>query len=510
MNPVHILLRCITLLFRESQLKNSYSNSQGLVLEILEVVLPPAVNVGIVDTQREIIVGLRNILKTMVSQSDNRQYIMTDLLQKVRSLTVHDDKLYVLLKEGIEPELKDDEALTFCLSIRTDLGHYIRDLKAIKLVNEANKEMRKFSNDTSIDITDITAKLINELEPYAQRKKEKDPAIVGQISITDIEKSMLEFDTARDLNTDEGILRTGWQGLNRMLQGGIRRGYECVIGALQHNYKTGFTKQLFIQLARYNKPYMLDPSKKPLLLSISFEDSLALNLPFVFKILWENIYDEPAPLDRDSRFMAEFINKELSVNGYEVVFMHVNPSLWTYRDIQNIVLEYESKGYEIHALLLDYLALVPTTGCNTHGPTGSDIRDMYRRLRNFVSSKKIALITPHQLSTEAKMLVRNGLEETFVQEIANKGYYDGCRTIDQEVDLEIYIHIVIFNSKSWLTIQRGKHRLTVVTPEEHKYIVLPFEEIGNLREDIGKSETTRKKVGGNPIHSNEEKPFYDF
>ena len=107
------------------------------------------------------------------------------------------------------------------------------------------------------------------------------------------------------------------------------------------------------------------------------------------------------------------------------------------------------------------------------------------------------------------MLVRNGLEDTFVQEIAHKGYYDGCKTIDQEVDLEIYIHIVKFNTRSWLTVQRGKHRLPKPTPDENNYFALLFEDIGNLREDINGEDTTRKKVGGNPVGSNKASPFWE-
>lgn len=107
------------------------------------------------------------------------------------------------------------------------------------------------------------------------------------------------------------------------------------------------------------------------------------------------------------------------------------------------------------------------------------------------------------------MLVRNGLEDTFVKEIANKGYYDGCKTIDQEVDLELYIHIVKFNSRSWLTVQRGKHRLTKPTPDENNYIALPFEDIGNIRDDINGPDTSRKKPGGNPVGSNQSTPFWE-
>lgn len=507
MDNEQILLRCITLLFRESQLDTSFGGSQGLVTEVLATIQAPEMSAGLVDTKKDIITGLKFICTKMAAQEGDK-FEATDVLQKVRSVTVHDEHLFTILKEGIEGELTQESITSFCLTIRKELGQHIRDEKAKEIVREAAKKMRKLEDGASV--TELVAGLMSEIEPYANTVKEKDPAVVGAFSIKDLAQSAQQFSDAKELNDEAGIMRTGHQGINRMLSGGFRRGYEVVVGALQHNYKTGFTKQLFCEIPRYNKPYMIDEKRKPLIISISFEDPLALNMPFVFKVIWENKYHEPAPQDKTSQEMAEFVNEEMGVNGYDVVFMHVNPTMWTYRDIQNTVLHYESLGYEIHCLLLDYLAMVPTTGCNNMGPIGSDIRDMYRRLRNFCSARKITLITPHQLSTEAKMLIRNGLEDTFVQEIANKGYYDSCKTIDQEVDLELYIHKVMFNGRAWLTVQRGKHRLTVQTPEEYKYCVLLFEDIGNIREDANGVDTTRAKIGSNPIGSKDGKQFWEF
>lgn len=106
------------------------------------------------------------------------------------------------------------------------------------------------------------------------------------------------------------------------------------------------------------------------------------------------------------------------------------------------------------------------------------------------------------------MLIRQGNEESFVRDIANKGYYDSCKTIDQEVDLELYIHIVKADGKSWLTVQRGKHRLIQQTKEEYKYTVLPFEDIGDIRDDVNGADTSRKKPAG--PQEGQAPGFWDF
>lgn len=108
------------------------------------------------------------------------------------------------------------------------------------------------------------------------------------------------------------------------------------------------------------------------------------------------------------------------------------------------------------------------------------------------------------------MLVRQGVN-SFVQEIANKGYYDGCRTIDQEVDIEISIHIEkIPNKGSFLTCQRGKHRTVIrQTPMEHLYTVLPFNDVGGIRDDILLADSSMKSTGSKSMASGGDE-WYDL
>jgi archaellum biogenesis ATPase FlaH len=332
---------------------------------------------------------------------------------------------------------------------------------------------------------------------------------VDEIDLDNVEEVAQVFKEVKDNASGLGLLKTGYQALNRMLNGGFRRGEEVVIGALQHKYKTGFTLSLFKQIALYNEPYMIDPTKKPLLVRISFEDSAALNTQFLYTSLYENKMRQKADLSvLTETQMAQYVKDELTINGYAIKVLKIDPTQYSYRDICNKLLEYESQGYEIHLCMLDYLTMVPTTGC-LQGALGQDVRDMYRRMRNFCEPRKIALITPHQLSTEAKMKIRDGATN-FVQQLVDGGFYDKCKTVDNEVDLELFIHIEKVNGRSYLTIQRGKHRSSPQTPMEYQYCVLPFEDIGGILDDINGPDTSRKKVGAGPSGSAEETPFWDF
>ena len=105
-------------------------------------------------------------------------------------------------------------------------------------------------------------------------------------------------------------------------------------------------------------------------------------------------------------------------------------------------------------------------------------------------------MTPFQLSTEAKQLLRNGVpEHNFVNEIAEKGYYDGCKTVDQELDLEIYVHVFTYKRKKYLAVRRGKHRLPTVISEEDLYFMLRFPALNiPVLEDVNGDDTSFTKL----------------
>lgn len=507
MNDKLLLVKGITLLYRESQLGGPNENSSVLVREIISKIKLPEVSLDM-SHNREILSNLQRTALVMCEEPANHEYDKLDMLQRLKVDCLDDAELYSAFESGIGMSLDENDLKRACINIRRSLISHQKEERATELINKAAYQL-KFDR-ASVDIRQLTDQVVQELELLSlSADDERHPAIVCEVDFNDLDQLDNVFAEVQAADNGEGIMRTGFQGLNRMLDGGFRRGEEVVIGALQHKYKSGFSLSLFKQIAMYNKPYMLDPTKKPLLVHMSFENSVELNTQFMYASIFENATGQAAVLTGKShRELSAYVNQELTVNGYHIKMMRVDPTQYSYKDICNKILQYEAEGYEIHVLMLDYLAMVPTTGC-TQGAMGQDVRDLYRRMRNFTEPRKITLITPHQLSTEAKMQIREGRQD-FVKTLVGGGYYDKCKTVDNEVDVELFIHIEIVNGVSYLTIQRGKHRKATITPLEHHYCVLQFHEIGGLRDDINGPDSTRKKVGGGVIGSADETPFWDF
>ncbi|EKD89694.1 MAG: hypothetical protein ACD_33C00005G0009 [uncultured bacterium] len=441
---------------------------------------------------------------------DKEEVAKEVIVQRLSIVLENDDKLYKITKEAIEVEYDDSTSKRIITSLVKLLNNYYKESLAIDLINRINYEV-KFNRNKITNFSDYLKNAITQLEPLANSISTiKDPGMISEVDFENPDNLNLIFDEVKSINNNTGIYTTGWQGLNTMLQGGIRRGELITVGALQHKYKTGFTLSLFMQIARLNKPIVLPNSqdKKPLMLRISFEDSLTNNLQFMYQYLKQ--HDDPnfdiKMLDTlNTSDMSSYCVGKLTSTGFHIKMMRVDPSQWTYLNIVNKIIELEAQGFEVHILMLDYISLLPTTGCST-GPMGFDKKDLLRRVRNFCSARNIAVITPLQLSSEAKMLLRNGVpEQQLVNDVAEKGYYDGTKSIDQDIDCELFIHLFNYKKRKYLAIRRGKHRLPTVIDDSDKYMLLRFPGLNiPILEDIDKPISSFKTLPREAEDSNKD------
>ena len=480
-----LLVKSITLLYRESQLVHKTDNSADMVRTVIEAIPVPEIGIGI-HTEREIISCLRETVIEMCANSIDYEYDRAILLQHLKLNCQDDEKLFSIIEEGIDHTLPESQLKRTIVNLRKSISNHFKEQKISEILSKASYSF-KHHRDKIKDIGDFINSLVAQLEPLQMTTNMKDPAIVSDIDLGDDKAVQSVFAEVKNANDSNGIMKLGWQDLNEMTQGGFRRGETIMIGALQHKYKTGFTLSLFKQIALYNKPHMLQEGKKPLLLRISFEDDLNLNLQFLYQNLKYDETKQPVSIrDVSIEEMSRYVRERLQVNGYHIKMLRVDPTQWTYKHICNKIIELEAAGYELHLVACDYLFMLPTTGCVVSGPMGSDKRDMLRRMRNFCSAKKITFVTPVQLSSEARQLIRNGMpEERFVKEISEKGFFDGSRSLAQEVDLEMYIHVAKHNKETYLTVQRGKHRVPSIIDDEKKYFLLKFPKSMPISDDVG-------------------------
>ena len=486
-----LLVKVITLLFRESQNPDKTENSAELVKQVLSDLKLPEATLD-TDKGRDVLVSLRTTAVWMANNPLHHEYERTELLQRIRVNVDGDDRLLEAIMEGFE-DIKDmDVVKKIALQLNQQLKAYIKQNEVINIVKSASHKL--LFNPEEVDWSNFVSDFISQLESFSTINDDKVDSELESVDFDNVDNLIQMLNKAAEEISTGGVMKTGIQALNRMFgdHEGFLRGESWVIGALQHNFKSGFLMTILKGLVTYNKPLMLDEKKKPLILFITLENSITQNLLWLYQSFKEGETGEYCDIKNISiEEAAKYVNEKFTANGYYVKMRRFNPTEFSYRDLFNVLNQYEAEGYEIHALLIDYLNMMTKTGC-VKDTTGGDVRDLFRRVRNYTNPRKILTITPHQLSSEAKNIVRQGVDG-FVKEIANKGYYDSCRLIDQEVDGEIYIHIESHDKRPYLTVQRGKHRKVKVTDQEHLYFILPFQEIGAIVDDYSGRDLSMKK-----------------
>ena len=503
MNNKLLIIKAITLLYRLTTLTDKLERPIQLLIDVTNAVKTPDMDLT-VDRETRMMSQLKAITIEMIYASAEVSYSIHDLLQRIQIVCEPDPILFEAFRDNILLELSQEDIKKECINIISMFRRYFKEKECKEVINKY-AAIAKFKPEEIGDLGKFIQQMMTDLEPYRVIGEEVKPYKISSINFDDTESVVNAFrDVQKAKMVGGSMFRTGLQKINTFLDGGIRRGETILIGALQHNNKSGFTRQLFRNVCMLNTPVVDTPGKKPAVVFNSLEDSAEVLFEKLYRVMREQETKQACTADMvrntSPEMMAEYVIRKLRQTGWHVIIECFNPSDMTYLDLQNEILELEAKGYEVQAWFVDYLSLIPTKGC-IQGPHGVDLRDLFRRMRNFTAAKKIAFITPHQLSTEAKMLVREDTMD-FVKQIANGGYYSGSRQIDQEVDTEIMMHIEKFDMgsyvQSYMTFQRGKHRGGEIIPEKDKYCVYPFANIGELPDDVDGECRAVAKVGAVP------------
>lgn len=487
MNKIDILITCIVLLFREREItKDGTYDSRNLVKSILAVTKPKRKELLDSDfnNPENPLMELLNRMIANPEAYDDKLNLLGELKVIFRTNTLYYDTAH----DQLAAEMTDGGMKRSVTSMVNKITQYYKSATAIQKLNLLTYNLN--NGNIKKSVPDDILEILPELESLCNKTSTKDAGILNTVQLSSKDDMDNIVKNLKATKGEEGLLKTGWVQLNNMMQGGFRLGQMGTINSLQHNYKSGFVKSVFMQVARYNKPILKDIKKKPALVYLSFEDETIDTLEFMYTYLYYH-ENRRLPENEDdlknltTEQIQEYVIKRLGQNGFEIFLVRADPTLWTYQNIFSLVNQYEAQGYEIKLLVIDYLAILPTTGCDTSGPTGTALRDMFRRVRNFASSKNIAVLNCHQLSTESKALIRNGIQDSlFVKEVAGKGYTEGSKQIDQVIDFEIYIYKAKINKKWHLTVQRGKHRGVGIIDDNLLYFVLPFPYRAPILENI--------------------------
>ena len=481
-NRLSVFLKCLQLLYRLGEQKDEADNKNYLqkngYVKLIKAILDiykPLENFTISGGESESIEKVRDLILTYMNDDTklNRELIVQNLTDILKDNNKKDFAVDMF------KEVKNDaDNQSMIKAIEYELNKITNINKVKKFFNDYTYDFdKKLKGGASID--EILDRITEEAQILKKNIKKLDLAIVNEVDLDNISSVASVFQTVKETSAAESTkFKLGLQALNRLTNDGYKAPEFTIWNALQHNYKSGMLASGLIGMARYNTPIMIDPNKIPLLLYVSLEDDLDILFEFLYRQMYYTDNKVKANMDEVSKEeMAAFVKDKLQATGFKVKFIKVDPSDWSFHSFFNLVESYENEGYEIKAVTLDYLSLIPTVGCNNTGTPGSDLRDLYRRVRNFFGKRKCSFISAHQLSPDATMLAREGLDgEKFLNRIMGKGFFDGSKKLSQEMDLELYAYKYTKDGKDYLAIGKGKHKGSKVMRSQDKIAIIPFPE----------------------------------
>lgn len=508
MNDKILLVKCITLLYRESILDIKEIDSSDQVRTVLEFIKIPELSIEI-NSDTTVLSNLKKLTLTMCDTAGTNIYEPAELVQEIKMCCQYDEVTFEVLKTNIE-DSKEEKGLKISVAaLSKQVQNYYRDRKGEEILFKAYTAM-KFKRQGIKSTTKFFADLCSELEPYTVSASAGDPNVIATYDLSDKSSVTKAFQKVDDFYSGKALMRTGLQGVNNMFGGGLRRGMTGVIYGLGHHFKSGKTVEWFRDFCMYNVPYMKDITKKPCNVFITFENEAESNIEMLYKLIKETetlvSIDDLPPTTQEER--ADYLAAQLSRTGYHPLIYRVQGGSWGYREICNLVLTLESQGYEIHTLLIDYLALASKAGC-TSKMIGEDVQELFKKVRGFMSAKDILVVSPHQLNSEVKSKIGEADPDTFVKTFPGAGYSYQCKTLENELDFELFLFLVKKKvktpkgnlSKYFLTMQRGKHRVNNPAPIEDHYTCYESFDVGRLRVDIEGPSKALTKPGGEYVQA---------
>lgn len=271
-------------------------------------------------------------------------------------------------------------------------------------------------------------------------------------------------------------IKTGLQGLNRVLEGGIDKGEFGAFAALSHNYKSG----LLMSLARWTCIHNSPGTSKgviPTVVFISLENEIFQNTMEWFRSAYVNAFHKwPEGLSDDE--IIKYITDVYSKRGFRLLVFRRLGENFGIDELVQLKDELERSGYRIVEWLIDYMHLMklPESDVNQ----AKAYQNLYSQMRDLANHENQTVLTGLPLKDDATMLADSG--QTYIVKRFTGGHIADSKAVKRELDLLMFMHIEENqHGVPHLTFCWNKRRY--YNPPKEKFTAYPFTATG-IMDDI--------------------------
>ena len=295
-------------------------------------------------------------------------------------------------------------------------------------------------------------------------------------------ESVLKAITRHRKQTNEGCLKTGLVGVNKMFgsHGGPVLGESIAFAASSHNYKSGMLMNFARWICTLNKPPVELHGKKAAVVFISLENEADENLMQWFRDSYAQL-NHRSPEGLTDEQIMDFIVRTYSQNGISLLIYRKLGEVFGYNEWVKLHADLEKSGYLILASILDYITLMKleVEGDNP----AKALQKLGQKIVNYAKHNKFLFVTGLQLDSKAAELESSGI--TYVVKKYGASHLADCKGLKREFDVLIFMYIEKNQrDEVFLTLKIDKHRYVSNTPPKDKVPAYKFGQYG-IDDDYG-------------------------
>lgn len=496
MGHLLMLVKVMTCFYHAKKLKDRALLNE--LADVLDSIKTPNTDVFIQD--RKIDNEIRSTIDWIVEQPDDETIIKSMLLQRVYAFVKDAPELKELIEVGLEDLPTEERA-------RQIIYKHIEEIKKEQETGKINeglkkrlkdfhfKELRTFQKSDWLDLLDLVQNKINHAY-----NEEKQSEVVESVDGDNKDVFIEIIERAQRESGEGGVFKLGLQGINRGLgpDQGQRRGKTYLWNALTSRGKSLMMGHAIASVGLYNKaqPMLRNKTKIPTIVLDSAEDGIELILNRMYRLISVAKTGKYVPFEeRKAEEIYETITTAFIENGWFFIFNQIEPNKDNYHNLCSRIRKLELRGHEILYYVYDYLAMMELDGIV--GDSKSDrLQILLRKTRAFMVARGICFNTPHQLSPEAKKLLRESDDDAeiyFALMVAGKSMTETSTKLTNEVDAEITIHVAKTSTGSYFTYAIGKIRGDAGDPE-YAFGIYDLDPVLGLVHDINGKPKCRKKI----------------
>lgn len=465
-----------------------------------------------ISKERKALSDLKLLIERLLNKDLTQVIDHEDILLRIEIACDEDVRTIDLFKRQLIADVDTDEATAKFRSDLSELQDYLSEEKLVATIRAASRAI-SFDRGSIKDLNTFKLQLIDKLNTVKVDNKttSDDPNV---IDISDIAKLEETFKKAEELISEEGILKFPFKGMNRMFgeNGGGRRGEYIAVHALSGHNKTGTLLDIFCSMCLFNKPMPLDPTKKPLHVYFTIEDPITEIVRKIYTMIRQHETGLPVELRGiPYKEQAGYVSERLSSQGFHVKIIDFENGGSPFKYL-NYLETFQEEGYEIISVGCDYVNLMDREAVGKNN-IADNTKGLHRIISDWTKPRDIFHYTAGQLSSDARDVLRM-FPEDFIKRLVDKGYYENCRTLSTEFDMEFFVAKKVHNGETWQEFEWGKHRKLGATLETDKYFAMKYFPVGMIGYpwdvDSETEDFSYKKVGNRSTQGEGIAEWSDF